>query len=98
MADTKDIVAAITFLRQNGYAVEKAEMDIQNIGKWVAFRQDGMNQILHGKVIAISDVDVCTIKCKNGACRWACKENIIGFYDNKQECYAVKEMEHEMEI
>lgn len=39
MADTKDIVAAITFLRRNGYMVEKAEMNVQNIGKLSKKRQ-----------------------------------------------------------
>lgn len=90
MASTKDLLIAIMFLRQNGYIVEKAEMDTQNLGKWVAFRWDGMDQILHGKVIAISDVDICSIRCKNGDHKYACKEDIIGFYDNKQECYAVR--------
>lgn len=59
------------------------------IGKWVAFTQDGMPCVLHGKVIDTLKHSV-RIKCKNGQKRRATKDDIIGFYDTKQKCCAVK--------
>lgn len=61
----------------------------ENIGKWIAFRQEGMPMVLHGKIIHI--YETCyAIKCKNGQKRFAESEDIIGFYDSKQECYSVR--------
>lgn len=60
-------------------------------GEWVAFRQEGMSMILHGKII--NKHGACyVIKCKNGQIRFAELEDVIGFYDSKEECYSVKEI------
>ena len=59
------------------------------IGKWVAFRQEGMPMVLHGKVICVRH-GVLTIKCKNGQRRYENVSDAIGFYDSKQECYSIR--------
>lgn len=59
------------------------------IGKWVAFRQEGMPMVLHGKVINVRH-ELLTIKCKNGERRYGNIGDVIGFYDSKQECYSVR--------
>ena len=61
-----------------------------NVGKWVAFRQEGMPMVLHGKVI--TNCGTCyMVKCKNGCKRFPGLEDVIGFYDSKEECYSVKD-------
>lgn len=58
-------------------------------GKWVAFRQEGMSPILHGKVIKDYQ-SWYVVRCKNGEKRFPGIENIIEFYDLKEDCYSVK--------
>ena len=82
------IYAAIELLEHNGYVVKKDFSSL--IGKWVAFRQDGMNVILHGKVCDIFNYEVFKIKCKNGCNRYCSMKNTIEFFDNKHDCYVVK--------
>lgn len=80
---------AVKFLTENGYIVIEDLQKYKN--KWVAFRQEGMEPILHGKVIrTFSITEQLTIKCKNGCNRYIHKNAVIGFYDNKKECYEVK--------
>ena len=59
------------------------------MGKWVAFRQEGMDCILHGR--GINDyVGIYRVRCKNGRKRTVGLDEVIDFYDIKQECYSVK--------
>lgn len=60
------------------------------IGKWVAFRQEGMPMVLHRKIIYDCKT-YYVIKCKNGQKRFAGLKDVIGFYDSKAECYSVKD-------
>ena len=80
---------AIKFLTENGYIVVE---DLQKYkDKWVAFRQEGMESILHGKIVDFYPIAQCfDIKCKNGCVRYINRNDVIGFYDNKKECYEVK--------
>lgn len=55
--------------------------------KWIAFRQEGMEQILHGKIIDVTSNGEFTIKCKNGQRRGASLEDIYEMFDTKEECY-----------
>lgn len=81
------ICKCINYLKEYGYEVYKREDS--NIGKWVAFRQEGMPMVLHGKII--DKYNTCyVIKCKNGQKGFAGLEDIIGLYDSKAECYSVK--------
>ena len=87
---TKDqrIRLSITFLESNGYIVTKDYSKL--IGKWAAFRQEGMQPILHGKVKDISFKGCCSIKCKNGYMRYVNVNEVIEFCDDKQLCYMIK--------
>lgn len=86
---TKEIQDAIKLLKENGYIIRE---DLSKyIGKWVAFRQEGMEPILHGKVIVARSInEYFGIKCKNGCMRYIDKNDVIGFYVNKKKCYEVK--------
>lgn len=57
------------------------------LGKWVTFRQEGMEQILHGKIIDVTSNGEFTMKCKNGQKRGASLEDIYEIFDTKKECY-----------
>lgn len=75
-------------LESNGY---KVHIDYSYLmGKWVAFRQKGMRPVLHGKVILVDIFGHCKIKCKRAKIRYTCADKIIGIYNRKSDCYAVK--------
>ena len=82
------INSSIAFLEANGYKV------IQNydylIGKWAAFRQEGMIPILHGKVMDVYPNGSCKIKCKNAHYRYPSVNSVIEFCDSKELCYMIK--------
>ena len=87
----QNIKAAIELLEQNGYIVKKNYDEF--LGKWVAFRQEGMIPILHGKIIKVIrgfESDCFEIRCKNGYHRYKNYEEILQFYDKKQDCYKLK--------
>lgn len=90
MGATKEqrINGAIELLKNNGYIVGKDYSRL--IGKWVAFYQDGMESILHGKVKTVSMDGCCSIKCKNGCVRYANVNDVIEFCDDKESCYMIK--------
>ena len=81
---------AIVFLKSHGYIVKKDFSSL--IGKWVAFHQNGMQPVLHGKVInEIGKKDTLfKVKCKNSCYRFVHMDDVIEFCDNKQDCYAIK--------
>ena len=82
------IRSSIAFLEANGYIVRKDYSNL--IGKWAAFRQNGMIPILHGKVINVYPDGCCKIKCKNRSYRYVEMDNVIDFCDLKEECYKIK--------
>lgn len=81
------IYYCINYLKNHGYDVK--ERDGNKMGKWVAFRQEGMDCILHGRVIN-DYVGTYRVRCKNACKRTVGLDEVIGFYDTKQECYSVK--------
>lgn len=92
MGLTKDqqIYAAIDLLKYHGYKVYKDYSML--IGKWVAFWQEGMTHILHGKVIEVCGEDntYFKVKCKNSYYRYVAMIDVIEFCDNKSDCYAIR--------
>ena len=81
---------AIELLTAHGYIVRKDYSSL--IGKWVSFWKAGMLTVLHGKVIDELGKDdaIFKVKCKNGCYRFVHMDDVIGFHDNKQDCYAIK--------
>ena len=49
-----------------------------------------MRPVLHGKVRKVDDSGLCTIRGKRAKIRFANVDDIIGIYDKKSDCYAVK--------
>lgn len=88
ITNTQRIKSSISFLENMGYIVTKDYSKL--IGKWAAFRQEGMIPILHGKVKAVSINGCCSIKCKNGCMRYADVDDVIEFCDEKELCYMIK--------
>ena len=82
------IRSSIAFLESNGYIVTKDYSKL--IGKWAAFRQEGMIPILHGKVKTVSINGCCSIKCKNGCMRYVDVDQVIEFCNDKQLCYMIR--------
>lgn len=81
----QEIDGAIDFLYHHGYIVKKDYTHL--VGKWVAFMQEGMEPILHGKVRSISPDGLCTIRCKNGCRRYCEVDKILSWNDDKKDCY-----------
>lgn len=79
------IINIINYLEQQGYKIIKDNSSV--VGKWVAFRQEGMEPILHGRVRSVTTIGTCAIRCKNGERRFCNVEDILAFFDNKKECY-----------
>ena len=79
------IINIINYLEQRGYKVIKDNSSV--VGKWVAFRQEGMEPILHGRVRSVTTIGTYAIRCKNGERRFCNVEDILTFFDNKKECY-----------
>ena len=98
MGLTKDqrIKSSIALLEANGYIVTKDYSNL--IGKWAAFRQEGMSPILHGKVIEVKQGGCCVIKCKNSYYRYVNVNCVIEFCDSKDLCYAIKCQHNEKQI
>lgn len=78
MNNAEQIIAAINFLNQNGYVVR---MNLQKyINKWIAFTQRGMEPVLHGRIISVSNFDeFFYVKCKNGEIKYPKVEDVIKF-------------------
>ena len=81
---------AIELLTAYGYIVKKDYSSL--IGKWVSFWKPGMLPVLHGRVIdEVGKNDaIFKVKCKNSCYRFVHMDNVIEFHDNKQDCYAIK--------
>lgn len=82
------IRSSIAFLEANGYKVIKNYDNL--LGKWAAFRQEGMTPILHGKVFDVYQGGCCKIKCKNAYYRYVNVDSVIEFCDSKELCYMIK--------
>ena len=88
MEKEEKIKEAKELLEAYGY---KVHIDYSYLmGKWVTFRQEGMIPVLHGKVILVDIFGHCKIKCKRAKIRYTCADKIIGIYNRKSDCYAVK--------
>ena len=86
--DVTDIVREVTENLLKKYKIIQDNSDL--LGKWCVFKQEGMESYLHGKIYYVSDTGCCYIKCKNGGRRFKNKENLIGVFDNKRDCYNYK--------
>ena len=85
----KNIAACIAYLKRHGYEVIKKTAADDNIGKWVAYRREGMNCVLHGKIIG-GNAFGYTVRKKNHSRDFIGFDGIIAFFDDKKECYNMK--------
>lgn len=59
--------------------------------KWVAFRQEGMQQVLHGRIVKTRPGGLLYVRCKNAATRFVEVKDVLKIFDNKIDCYEYKE-------
>ena len=64
-------------------------IEFRKKNQWVAYRKEGMDCILHGKIIRECSYGYC-VKRKNAYKDFIRFEDIIEFFDNKEECYKVR--------
>lgn len=83
----KTIYACIAYLKNHGYEVHEREGN--KVDKWVAYRRDGMDCILHGRVIYDYVSSYC-VKRKNAYKDFVGLDDVIEFFDSKEECYKVR--------
>ena len=93
MDKKQKIVEAISFLERNGYSVSFDYSLYMN--KWIAFTQEGMKPVLHGKVYRSLRLGVA-VKCKNGCHRFVNVRDVIKICDTKKECYMVRNKYNDM--
>lgn len=102
----KNIEDIIIWLKNHDYSLEyQSKLDIlidkyydlklnnsseKDIGKWIAFKQEGMTPVLHGKIVRTIN-DVYKIHCKNGEYRFA-KRKGARLFTSKEKCYKCKEL------
>ena len=89
MTEEQKINACIAYLQEHGYVVHKRSGAQTNLGRWVAFRQVGMSDVRHGRVVSES-CNGFVVRCKNGVHRRVCVGEMLGIFDTKAECYAVR--------
>lgn len=100
-ADPEEVCMFIySFLSENDYKYHptgcygeeyKLMTEESRVGKWVAFLQEGMNCVLHGKVI-VDKGNILVVRNKNHCKRIVEINHVIDFYDSKEDCYSVKEL------
>lgn len=61
------------------------------LNKWIAFRQEGMSQILHGRIVKTRPDGLLYVRCKNATTRFVEVKDTLEFFDNKKDCYEYKE-------
>jgi hypothetical protein len=83
----KTIYACIVYLKNHGYEVREREGN--KVGKWVTYKKDGMNCVLHGKII-YDYVSCYCVKRKNACTDIIGLDNIIDFFNSKEECYSIQ--------
>lgn len=90
LTEQQRINEAIELLTAHGYIVKKDYSSL--IGKWVSFWKPGMLPVRHGRIIdEVGKNDVIfKVKCKNSCYRFVHMDDVIEFHDNKQDCYAIK--------
>lgn len=82
----QQINSAKEFLENHGYIVKKDYSTF--VGKWITFWQKGMKPILHGRIEDTRlESELLVVKCKNRERRYITAEQILGFFENKKECY-----------
>lgn len=80
------INSAKEYLENHGYIVKRDYSTF--IGKWIAFKQRGINKIMHGRIESTTlESKLLVVKCKNREWRYIEPEQILGFFENKKECY-----------
>lgn len=84
----QQISEAIEFLKRHNYKIFKDRSNL--VDKWVAFRWQGMEPILHGQIYTVALGGTCGIKCKNGSRKWITEKDILKIFNNKKECYEYK--------
>ena len=82
MTEKETLEFCVNYLKERGYKIIKPVED--NVGKWIAFRQPGMNCILHGRII-YDQIDLFRVKNRSGHERWVELKNVLGFYDSRAE-------------
>ena len=100
-ADPEEVCMFIySFLSENNYKYHptgcygeeyKLITEESRISKWVTFLQDGMDCVLHGKVMEDRGNNF-VVRNKSYRKRIVDVCNVIDFYDSKEECYSVKEL------
>lgn len=83
----KKIHGCITFLKSQGYDVTKR--GDSKVGKWVAFKKDGLTAIQHG-VITHDYLSCYMVKRKNRRTDLVGLGSVVEFFDDKKECYAMR--------
>lgn len=83
----KTIHACIVYLKNHGYEVY--ERDNNKVGKWVAYRKEGIDYILHGRIIYDYTSCYC-VKRKNAVKDIIGLDKVIEFFDNKADCYSMR--------
>ena len=68
--DWKNILDALLFTSENKI------LHNYKVGQKIEFTQEGMDPLLHGKIIAVHQ-NYVTVKCKNGCHRYPGIDNII---------------------
>ena len=99
--DDREVLAAVdflpfeeeNFLDKDGEIVEiwrhSSNFYADRLGKWVAFKQEGIPFTLHGKIVSVSGT-CFVVKCKNGSKRYPMIHEIYKLFDTKEECYQFK--------
>lgn len=83
----KNIHACIVYLKNHGYEVH--ERAGNKCGKWVAYRKEGIEPILHGK-ITHDYVSCYNVRRKNAVNDFVGLDQVIEFFDNKTDCYNLR--------
>lgn len=82
---SEEIENAIWLLESHGYVVGRHYDYL--VGKWAAFYQEGMEPVLHGRVLEVDTTGLCKVRCPNAARRWVYVGKVLEFFDTKRECY-----------
>lgn len=84
--ESEEIKKAIKLLEENGYIIGRNYNYL--VGKWVAFHQEGMEPVLHGRVLKVDMTGFCTVRCPNAERRFTMVDEALEFFDTKRECYS----------
>lgn len=83
----EEIENAILLLESHGYVIGRHYDYL--IDKWAAFYQEGMEPVLHGRVLEVDITGLCKVRCPNAVRRWVYVGEVLEFFNTKSECYKV---------